>query len=208
VQSAQKALRRVGVVLEPRSQWPSGMGRLGVDLAGRIAADERVEEGRSVARLTDLGWGQRLRTLLAPGAPDGPADDALLGACVDVLTGWDWSRRPAGVVAMPSLRRPALVGSVAEHLAGLGRLPLLGSLALTTDAPAGEPGGNSAFRLAAVHDRFVVPAPLARAVADLDGPVLLVDDLVDSRWTVTAAGRLLRQAGADAVLPFSLGVAA
>jgi ATP-dependent DNA helicase RecQ len=109
---------------------------------------------------------------------------------------------------MPSLRRPLLVGSVAEHLARLGRLPLLGSLALTTDTHPGEPGGNSAFRLAAVHDRFTVPAALARAVAAVEGPVLLVDDLVDSRWTVTVAGRLLRTAGAAGVLPFCVGVAA
>jgi ATP-dependent DNA helicase RecQ len=79
---------------------------------------------------------------------------------------------------------------------------------LTTDQPAGEPGGNSAFRLAGVHARFALPPDLADAVASLDGPVLLVDDLVDSRWTVTVVGRLLRQAGADAVLPFALGVAA
>jgi ATP-dependent DNA helicase RecQ len=201
-------LRRVGVPVEPRSQWPSGMSRLGVGLSGRISADDRLDEGRAVARLTDLGWGQRLRALLAPGTPDAPADDALLAACVEVLAGWGWEQRPAGVVAMPSLRRPALVGSVAEHLATLGRLPLLGSLALSTDASPGEPGGNSAFRLAAVHDRFTVPASLGRALSTLDGPVLLVDDLVDSRWTLTVAGRLLRQAGAPAALPFCLASAA
>ena len=184
------------------------MSRLGVSLTGRIPATERVEEGRAVARLTDLGWGQRLRTLLAPGAPDGPADDALLAACVDVLAGWAWAARPVGVVAMPSLRRPELVFSVAAHLAALGRLPLVGSLALAHDESPGEPGGNSAFRLAAVHDRFTVPAALAAALALLEGPVLLVDDLVDSRWTVTVAGRLLRQAGAEGVLPFALAVAA
>ena len=59
-----------------------------------------------------------------------------------------------------------------------------------------------------MHDRFAVPPAIAGALAGLDGPVLLVDDLVDSRWTVTVAGRLLRTAGAGAVLPFALGVAA
>jgi ATP-dependent DNA helicase RecQ len=184
------------------------MSRLGVPVSGRIPADERVEEGRVVARLTDLGWGQRLRTLLAPGTDDAPADGALLAACVDVLAGWGWADRPAAVLAVPSLRRPQLVGSLAEHLASLGRLRHLGSLALTSDEPAGEPGGNSAFRLASVHGRFAVPAALAPELADLDGPVLLVDDLVDSRWTFTVAGRLVRRAGAPAVLPFALAAAA
>jgi ATP-dependent DNA helicase RecQ len=206
VQAAQRTLRRVGVPIDPRSQWPSGMGRLGVPLSGRISADERLEEGRAVARLTDLGWGQRVRAVLA--APDGPADDALLSACVDVLAGWGWAERPVAVVALPSRRRPQLVASVADRLATLGRLTHLGALDLADDHDPGEPGGNSAFRLAAVHGRFTVPPVMAGALAAVDGPVLLVDDLVDSRWTVTVAGRLLRTAGADAVLPFALGLAA
>ncbi|MGZ4640004.1 MAG: hypothetical protein ACXV2J_13205, partial [Actinomycetes bacterium] len=69
-------------------------------------------------------------------------------------------------------------------------------------------GGNSAFRLAAVHERFAVPADMAAALGGLAGPVLLVDDLVDSRWTLTVAGRALRRAGAPGVLPFALAVAA
>ena len=192
----------------PASQWPSGMSRLGVPRSGRISADEQVEQGRVVARLTDLGWGQRLRQLLAEQAPDAPADDRLLAACVEVLAGWGWEQRPVAVVAMPSLRRPQLVASVASHLARLGRLEDLGALTLTTQEPTGGPGGNSAFRLAAVHDRFAVDPDLAARLAGLAGPVLLVDDLVDSRWTVTVAGALLRSAGAPRVLPFALAAAA
>jgi ATP-dependent DNA helicase RecQ len=209
VQAAQRTLRRVGVPVDPRSQWPSGMSRLGVDLRGRIGPDERVEEGRAVARLTDLGWGVRLREVLTRvGDADGPADDRVLAACVEVLAGWDWAVRPAAVVSVPSLRRPQLVASVAARLAGLGQLPDLGPLALTHDRSPGEPGGNSAFRLAAVTERFSVPAEMADRLTGLDGPVLLVDDLVDSRWTITVAGRALRRAGAGAVLPFALAVAA
>jgi ATP-dependent DNA helicase RecQ len=207
VQAAGRTLRKVGVPVEPRSQWPSGMSRLGVARSGRIGADERVSEGRVVARFTDLGWGQRLRSMLAADAPDGPADERLLGACVEVLAGWGWAQRPVAVVAVPSLTRPQLIGSVASHLARLGRLEDLGSVALTTAEPTGGPGGNSAFRLAAVHDRFAVPPGLAARLAALDGPVLLVDDLVDSRWTVTVGGGLLRRAGAPAVLPFALAAA-
>jgi ATP-dependent DNA helicase RecQ len=183
------------------------MQRLGVPLSGRIPATEQVAEGRVVARLTDLGWGQRLRQLLAPGTPDGPGDEALLAACVDVLAGWGWDRRPVAVVSVPALRRPELIASVAEHLGRLGRLPYLGALALSTDEPTAGPGGNSAFRLAGLHGRFHVPPQLQDRLADAGGPVLLVDDLVDSRWTVTIAGRLLRQAGASEVLPFALAAA-
>ncbi len=207
-QAASRTLRKVGVPVDPRSQWPSGMARLGVSRSGRIGADEALEPGRVVARLTDLGWGQRLRALLGTGAADAPADERLLGACVEVLAGWGWEQRPVAVVTMPSLSRPSLVASVGEHLARLGRLEHLGALTLTTPEPTSGPGGNSAFRLAAVHDRFAVSAALAERLAGLAGPVLLVDDLIDSRWTMTIAGGLLRRAGASAVLPFALAAAA
>ena len=53
-----------------------------------------------------------------------------------------------------------------------------------------------------------VPEQMRRALVEAPGPVLLVDDLADSRWTLTVAGRLLRRAGAEAVLPFTLASAA
>ncbi|WP_375000030.1 RecQ family ATP-dependent DNA helicase [Aeromicrobium sp. CTD01-1L150] len=202
--AAAGTLDRVGVPVEPRATWPTGAGRLGVDVKGRVDAGERFETGRVLARLTDLGWGGRLRELFGPGVPDVEVDDELLGACVRVLKDWDWSQRPTGVVTVPSARRPRLIGSLAEGIATLGRLPNLGALDLTPDAPAETAGGNSAYRLAAVWGRFGIGAQLAGALAQHAGPVLLIDDLVDSRWTVTVASRELRRHGADAVLPFAL----
>jgi ATP-dependent DNA helicase RecQ len=205
VERATASLDRVGVPVEPRAQWPSGVGRLGVDVSGRIPPAERPETGRVVARLTDLGWGGSLRELFAAGAPDGAVPEPLLGACARALRDWPWEQRPVAVVSVPSVARPTLVASVAEGLARLGRLPLLPALELAPGAPETTQGGNSAFRLAAVWGRFVVPPALREALAQVHGPVLLVDDLVDSRWTLAVASRELRLAGADAVLPFALG---
>jgi ATP-dependent DNA helicase RecQ len=208
-QAATARLRKVGVEIPVRAQWPTGMDRLGVPVKGKIAPGEQVATGRALARLTDLGWGSRLRALLAEGTPDGPADDALLAACVQVLVGWNWDQRPAAVAVVPSRRRPMLVASVGEHLARIGRLGWLGPLAVRGDGPRGEPGGNSAFRLAGLWDAFDVSPRQRSAIAQLgDAPVLLVDDLADSRWTLTVAGRALRLAGAGGVLPFALAVPA
>jgi ATP-dependent DNA helicase RecQ len=212
--TASGALDRVGVEIEPRAQWPTAAGRLGVEVdgqqvKGKIAETDRVEPGRAVARLTDLGWGGTLRELFAPGAPDGPASEALLGACVRVLRDWGWAERPVAVVSLPSRSRPQLVDSVARGLARIGRLDDLGSLELVGEGSRGEPGGNSAYRLADVWGTFAVPPELAARLAELGGrPVLLVDDRVDSRWTMTVAGRELRRHGAGAVLPFALAVVA
>jgi len=204
VGQATQTLDRVGVEVEPRGQWPSGGDQRGVPVKGRIAAEERAERGRVVARLTDLGWGGTLRELFAAGAPDQEVPEPLVGAVVRTLRDWPWEQRPVGVVAMPSATRPRLVASTAEAISRLGRLPLLGTLDLDPNVPRSEPGGNSAYRLASVWGRFVVGPDLATAIAAADGPVLLVDDLVDSRWTLTVAARTLRQAGVTSVLPFAL----
>lgn len=201
--AARTRLARVGVDLDPRAQWPTGMDRLGVPVKGKISPDEALSGGRALARLSDLGWGQRLRQVLRE---DAPATPELLRACVGVLAEWRWSQRPAGIVAMPSRSHPQLVQSLAAGLAEIGRLPLLGTLDLQHGGPTGEPGGNSAFRLAGVWERLVVGPELAQTLAEVRGPVLLVDDLVSSRWTLSVAGRELRRAGADEVLPFALAV--
>ncbi len=206
VNTARSRLDRPGVALEPRAQWPSGMDRLGVPLRGRIAADVAMAEGRAVARLSDLGWGQRLRELLR--GEDRELPPEVLRACVDVLASWGWSRRPVAVVSVPSRRRPRLVESLASGIGELGRLPYLGSLDLAEGGPVGDPGGNSAFRLANVWGRLVVGPELAGRLDGVPGPVLLVDDVADSRWTLTVCSGLLREAGAPEVLPLALALEA
>ena len=110
-----------------------------------------------------------------------------------------------GWVAWASNRHPQLVESVAGGLASTGRLPYLGQLDYAVP-PSGGPGGNSAFRLAQVLAAFAVPASIAASLLDAAGPILLVDDLADSPWTLMAASRSLRLAGAAGVLPFVLAL--
>lgn len=198
---AAESLDRVGVPIEPRRAWPTGADRLNVPVKGRIAAGEQATEGRALARLTDLGWGNTLRELFASGAPDAAVTPQLLQACVRVLAGWGWAERPVAVIAMPSRSRPLLVDSLARGIAEVGRLPYIGALEPVGGGPSGQSGGNSVFRLAGLWDRLS-----AEHLDVPSGPVLLVDDLVDSRWTITIAARALRQAGATDVLPLVLAM--
>ena len=199
--AAQATLGRPGVEIEPRRMWPTGLsdepGLAAVK--GRIRADRQADSGRALGRLSDIGWGTRLRALLS--GPDVALPDEVLRALIAVLQGWGWERRPTGIVAIPSRSRPVLVGSLASRLADVGRLPLLATLDLVRDpAPGGR--SNSAQRLRAVHGAFAVPTG---AVLD-GGPVLLVDDRVDTGWTMTEATRVLREAGSGPVLPLVLAV--
>jgi len=203
VADAEQRLRRPGVPLDPRRMWPTGMSALGVGLKGRIGADEVAEPGRAVARFTDLGHGQRVREVVAQGA-DAPVPDDLVRAAVQVLAAWDWPERPGGVVAVGSNRRPLLVGSLARAIAEIGRLPLMGEVA-HVGASAGV-RSNSAQRLSQVAEAYRLPSDLAEALRAAPGrPVLLVDDLSDTGWTLTVVARLLRQAGAGGVHPLVLG---
>ncbi len=212
VDDARSALARPGVEVEPRTLWPTGAASLGVAVSGRIGAGECAAAGRAVARLTDLGWGPRLRAVLGASpadgeieaAPDGPVEDDLVSAAVDVLRTWDWVERPQAVVAVPSRTRPQLVTSLARRIAEIGRLPYAGELLAVDGGPRGARGGNSAFRLAAVWGRFAVPDAMVESVRGAS--VLLVDDVADSRWTLTVAARELRTAGATSVLPFVLAL--
>ncbi|GAA4859287.1 RecQ family ATP-dependent DNA helicase [Saccharopolyspora rosea] len=205
VQEAEERLRRPGVELSARRMWPSGMAALGIEVSGKLPAAEQAEPGRAVGRLTDIGWGNRLRELFAAGSPDQEPPEDLFQATVQVLAAWDWAQRPVGVVALGSRTRPRLVRGLASRLASIGRLPLLGEIATNPDT-APRRATNSAQRVAALWRQFRVTDDLATRLSALDGPVLLVDDYSDTGWTLAIATRQLRRAGAPAVLPFTLAV--
>lgn len=190
-------LRRPGVELARKRQWPTGLGRLGLDMSGRIT--DGPASGRVIGRLTDLGWGVRLRQLLE--GEDAAVPDDIVQAAVQVLAAWNWENRPVAVMGVDSVRHPMLIGSLVERLAQLGRLTNLGTLAY---AQRHRPvaAANSAYRVAALNDAFVMTDPaVLRATT---GPVLLVDDVADTGWTLTMAARTLRAAGVPAVLPFAV----
>ncbi|MGP3923786.1 RecQ family ATP-dependent DNA helicase [Streptomyces sp. 8N616] len=219
LEAARGELGRPGVEVEPRRMWPTGLAAVGVDLKGRIPAAEQAAPGRALGRLSDIGWGNRLRPMLSAQGQDGPVPRDVAEAVVTVLADWakgpgGWASgtpeapsRPIGVVTLASRTRPQLIGSLGEHIAVVGRMPLLGSVVYadeTTDTRV--PRTNSAQRLRALHGALMVPPELSHALDAARGPVLLVDDLADTGWTLAVAARLLRKAGAEGVFPLVLAV--
>ena len=199
--------------IAPKKLWPTGLDAVGVPLKGRIAPAEQALPGRAVGRLSDLGWGGRLRALVGPDAPDAPVPDDVAGAVVEVLKAWahgddPWPRRPVGVVAVGSRRRPA-AGRLARRADRRGRPAAAARRGHRRPAPPARPG--RAATAPSGYAPCTTPSPCRptwpAALAGLDGPVLLVDDLVDSGWTMTLVARALRRAGAPDVLPLALAVA-
>jgi ATP-dependent DNA helicase RecQ len=196
VARAGDRLARPGVALQPRKLWPTALANLGIDLKGKI---EGAEEGRVVARLTDLGLGQALRDLFRPGAPDQEVPVALVQGVIATLA--DWAPAADGIVGFESRTHPALVESLVDGLSRHLQVPVLGRVVIRDDSIGpGHGATNSAQRIAAVSRRHELKTePVA------DRRVLLVDDLVNTGWSMTLAAHWLRAEGASAVLPLALG---
>src|SRR5699024_4265035 len=171
----------------------SGLARLDVPLKGKIA--DGPAEGRALARLTDLGMGQKLRALLAE--PDQEAPDWVARACVPVLREWGWAERPNGVVALTSGTHPLLVASLARALSQMGRMDYLGELGRDAALPPVS-AQTSAYRLAEPEGTFSGPQ------TGPGGPVLLVTRPRGTGWARTEAGRHLRAGGASGALPLAV----
>ncbi|MFF0202030.1 RecQ family ATP-dependent DNA helicase [Streptomyces sp. NPDC005017] len=217
VDAARVDLGRAGVDVEPRRMWPTGLPAIGVNLKGRIPVGEQAAPGRALGRMSDIGWGNRLRPMLAPQAGDGPVPDDVARAVVGVLADWargpggwasgdaDAPPRPVGVVTIASRTRPQLIGSLGTRIAEVGRLPLLGAVEYAHDG-SHISRSNSAQRLKALDGALVVPPALKAPLEQTRGPVLLVDDFTETGWTLAVAARMLRQSGAAGVLPLVLAV--
>ena len=153
--AAAERLARPGVVVAPRKMWPTGLAAIGLDLKGKIA--EAAEEGRAVARLTDLGHGQALRDLFRDGTEDGPVPVPLVKAVLEVLG--DWRPPVSAIAVVESATRPTLGRDLAAGLARYLQVPVVGTLRDRRPVGAARPrrgqlrpaggGGEPPLRLAA-----------------------------------------------------------
>ncbi len=200
VAEAGERLSRPGVTIDPRRMWPTALANLGLDLKGKIS--EGAEPGRAVARLTDLGHGQALRTLFREGTPDGPVPPGLAQAVMDVMKDWapQWKARPDAIVVVESATRPTLTCDLADGLSSVMQIPVVGTWAIRdASVPPRAGQSNSAQRVSAVRRRGGLAADVPAGAT-----VLLVDDQVATGWTLTVAATAIRAAGASAVLPMVL----
>jgi len=207
VEAARVELARPGVVIESKKNWPSNMAAFGIDVRGRISEQESAEAGRAIARLAGVGYGPRLRELVGPNATDDDVPKEILDVAVNVLTQWrqDWPERPSAVVAVGSNRLDRLIASAAQGIADVGHLPYLGSIRHL--GPSSSGGSNSAHRLKAVWDAYAMEPGVESGLREAAGQaVLLVDDFVDSGWTMTVLARSIRHLGVGRVYPLALAV--
>ena len=187
VAEAVAFLRGSSLPVEPRRQWPPGK---------RIDPEHRAQPGRVLCVWNDAGWGQ---SVSRGKLQDGRFSNELVSACAALLREWRPDPPPAWVAAVPSLRHPRLVPDFARRLADALDLPFSEVLRKTDDRPEQKTMENSDRQA-----RNVVRSLAVAEDAILTGPVLLVDDVVDSRWTFTVAAWELRRRGCGPVWPLAL----
>lgn len=194
VQAAIVFLRRAELPLKPRKQWPAGgMPRLGVK--GRIVDDHQAEEGRALCVWGDAGWGRLVHRGMYR---DGTFSDELVDACAQLVRRWNPTPAPAWVTCLPSTRHPMLVPDFAQRLAARMGLPFVALIEKAEARPQQKTMANSTQQAKNVDGAF-------RLSASPDAtPVLLIDDLVNSGWTMTMAAWLLREHGSGVVFPLAL----
>jgi ATP-dependent DNA helicase RecQ len=194
VNEASAFLRRIHFVIPPRQKWPAeGLPIYG--LKGRVPPFE-CEPGYALAAYGDMGWGEMVRR---GKYTDGRFDDVLVEACVLLVEEWSPSPAPRWVTSLPSSRHPELVPGFADRLAGRLGLPFRRAIVKTAGNAPQKKMENSTMQARNLDGVFAIDD--SQCIAE---PVLLVDDLVDSRWTFTVAGALLRRAGCPAVFPLAL----
>lgn len=201
----EETLRRAELFLKedhhpvvPRKQWPNGLSLLSHGFSGKIPEELRFSEGRALCLRGDPGWGQ----LVAEGKyTTGRFSDELVKACVEMIRSWEPSPEPRWVACVPSLKRPGLVPDFARRLADALGIPFSSCIEKVLDNRPQKEMENSFQQARNLDGAFKFTRERKRYA-----PCLLVDDIVDSRWTFTVTAALLRQNGVEAVHPLALAL--
>jgi ATP-dependent DNA helicase RecQ len=186
-------LRSDALVIEPRKMWPPAAI---AQLSGRIPPLLQPRPGRALCIYGDAGWGREVaRCKYAAGV----FSEELVKASAELIASrWKPQPPPQWLTAVPSLRNPLPVYNFAERLASRLGIPFEPVLTKAKETPPQKTMENSSQQLRNVFGAF----RLIRRIPK--GPVLLVDDIVDSKWTLTVVAWLLLSNGSGPVLPFAL----
>lgn len=195
---AMSFLRRSDQTFQPRKRWPSVV-KMGLGWSGNINEALLPEQGRTLCIWGDAGWGDLVRR---GKQVEGRFDDKLVDGTMDlILHRWQPDPFPKWVTCVPSLKNPTLVPDFARRLAVALGLPFVPIIKKCRQTEPQKTMQNSFQQVNNLCGAFRIEDWEGR-----EGPVLLFDDMVDSRWTFTITSALLRNAGSGQVFPFALAL--
>ncbi len=192
---ASAFMRRSEIVVVSRKQWPAYTSD--PRYKGNIPNDLRAEQGRALCLWGEGNWGD----LIKQGKQvDGRFSDALVDAVVDMIRNrWNPQPSPAWVTCVPSLNHESLVPDFAKRVACALRIPFRPCINKIRSTQPQKDMNNSNQQLHNILNAFAINKNLVS-----EGPVLLIDDMVDSGWTFTLVATQLRANGSGVVLPLAL----
>lgn len=190
IMAAEAFLQDTIFLIEPRKQWASKI---------KIPKDLQCDLGFTLSRYSDSGWGQLVRK---GKYTDNYFDEQLVIRASNTLRNWlndNYNENDFIIVSIPSLRRPYLVSDFANRVASCLKIPYVNLLTKIESRLEQKLMNNSQLQEQNVRDSIKV-----NESKYIGYSVILIDDMVDSRWTFTVAGYLLQESGYGNVLPFAL----
>ena len=194
---ASQFLRQQFHPIPPKKRWPAtALPNYG--FSGPILASQQMETGRALCIWNDGGWGEMVK--------EGKQadDDSFNNELVDALAGmiqnhWQPTPKPTWVCAVPSLNHPLRVAGFARRLAQHLNLTFVDCVKKVKQTPPQKLMNNPMTQASNLDGAFTI-----HQKCGFEQPLLLVDDVVDSGWTLTIIAALLRQAGSGPVFPVTL----
>jgi ATP-dependent DNA helicase RecQ len=197
VTAAIQFLKRTDYVIEPRKEWPD-YASFSYGWKGRIKSEWQAEPGRALCLWGDAGWG----SLVKQGKyRNNYFGEELIFAAAEMIRRWQPNPKPTWVNCVPSLNRPNLVPDFAQRLAQALELIFVPCIQKITATKPQKEMNNSYQQAHNLDGAFTV-----EKWQGLNGPVLLIDDMVDSRWTFSVLTALLRSNGSGPVFPLALAL--
>lgn len=155
----------------------------------------KCEKGLALSSWKDGGWGD----LVAEGKINNEFSEKLIAPMVKMMESLEYEEKPTWLTYVPSPRHPYLVKSFAENLAEALGVPCIETLYISEERPPQKTMENSFYQSKNLDGAFGVDEDEI-----IEEPVWLIDDAVDSQWTFTVSGALLRRCGVSKVYPMAL----
>lgn len=192
-------LKHAEMVIKPRKQ--SAPSNLAAENAfpiyqfPRNLGSLKAQPGRVLSRWGDAGWGGTV----ADNKHTGHFSDELVEAMAEMIQQrWQPEPFPEWVCCVPSLNHPKLVPDFASRLATRLGMDFVDAVSKVWGNDP-QKGQQNSFHQCRNLDGVFEVTQLYQGQ-----PVLLVDDIVDSGWTLTVIAALLQQAGCGSVYPVAL----
>lgn len=183
-------LDSIYIKIEPRKRWPQT--NMGLD--EKMVITYQNEYGVALARYGDIGYGQMVS--YDKYHANGYREE-LISKSVQVLQSYVKINKITHITIVPSFRNTK-VNQFAKEIAKRLNLQYI-ELFSKKESPEQKKMQNSYFQAKNVIESVFLTKDLV-----VPKHILLVDDIVDSRWTLTVCGWLLKQAGAVVVVPYCL----